>query len=99
MVFNATLNTFSYIIAVIFIGGGNQSTRRKKATDLSQIVKIDTKKYVFLRGIQKVRITIPLLSFAKLSKLTQKISIFLRGIQKVGITIHLLSFDKLSNLT
>ena len=33
MVFNAT---FSYIVVVSFIGGGNQSTQRK-ATDLSQV--------------------------------------------------------------
>jgi hypothetical protein len=32
----------------------------------------------FLRGIEKVGITIPLLSFAKLSKLTQKISVFFK---------------------
>ena len=29
MVFDATFNNISHIVAVIFIGGGNRSTRRK----------------------------------------------------------------------
>ena len=29
LLFNATQQCFSYILAVSFIGGGNQSTRRK----------------------------------------------------------------------
>jgi len=36
MVFNATFNNISYIVAVSFIGGGNQSTR-SKTTYLPQV--------------------------------------------------------------
>jgi len=32
MVFNATFNDISVIVAISFIGGGNQSTRRKLPT-------------------------------------------------------------------
>jgi hypothetical protein len=32
MVSNATFNTFSYIVSLSFIGGGNRGTRRKLPT-------------------------------------------------------------------
>ena len=35
-VFNATFNYFSYIVTVIFISGGNRSTKKNKAY-LSQV--------------------------------------------------------------
>ena len=43
MVFNPTFNNIyvSYIVAVIFIGGGNRSTLRKKITDLLQVTDIE----------------------------------------------------------
>ena len=34
MVFSTT---FSYVLAVSFIGGGNESAREKQTTDLSQV--------------------------------------------------------------
>jgi hypothetical protein len=43
MVFNPTFNNIyvSYIVAVIFIGGGNRSILRKKITDLLQVTDIE----------------------------------------------------------
>jgi hypothetical protein len=83
----------------VFFKRNSKSRDHNTPTFFCQIVKFNAENIAsFLRGIQKVGITIPLLSFTKLSKLMQKISVFLRGIKMVGITILLLSFAKLSKL-
>ena len=40
MVFNATFNNSSAIVAVSFIGGGNRSTRRKPPTNFIMLNRI-----------------------------------------------------------
>jgi len=42
MVFNATFNNISIIMAVSFIGGGNWSTRRKSPTCLKSLTNLIT---------------------------------------------------------